>query len=63
MLQTGHYLFGLLMFCLAFAFTMALAIFLQEAAVTRQLAGAPAQVETPIVSMLPPASLYRKASF
>ena len=63
MLQTGHYLFGLLMFCLAFAFTMALASFLLEAAVTRQLAAAPAQVEMPIVSMLPPASLYRKASF
>ncbi len=67
MLQTGRYLFGLLMFCLAFAFTMALASFLQEAAVTRQQTAAPAQVELPIVSLLPasgyPGGYYRKASF
>jgi hypothetical protein len=61
--QTGHYLFGLVMFCLAFAFTMGLASFLQQAAVARQQAAAPAAVEMPIVSMLPPASYYRKATF
>ena len=63
MLQAGHYLFGLVMFCLAFAFTMALASFLQEAALTRQQAAAPTQVELPVVSLLPPGSYYRKASF
>ena len=63
MLRTGHYLFGLLMLCLAFVFTMGLASFLQQAAMTRRQAAAPAQAEMPIVSMLPPASLYRKASF
>ncbi len=63
MAPTGHYLFGLLMFALAFVFTMALGSFLQQAAMTRQQAEAPTQVEFPVVSMLPPASLYRKASF
>lgn len=63
MLRTGHYLFGLLMFCLAFVFTMGLASFLQQAAMTRQQAATPAQVEMPVVSMLPPDSYYRKASF
>ena len=63
MLRTGHYLFGLLMFGLAFAFTMGLASFLQQAALTRQQAAAPAQIELPVVSMLPPGSYYRKASF
>lgn len=71
--RTGHYLFGLLMFCVAFAFTMALGSFLQQAAMTRQiqLAAAPSQVESPVVSLLPtsgypsgyPGSYYRKASF
>jgi hypothetical protein len=67
MLQTGGYLFGLLMFCLAFAFTMALASLLQEAALARQQAANPTQVELPVVSMLPATgysgSYYRKASF
>jgi hypothetical protein len=48
---------------LAFVFTMGLASFLQQAALTRQQAAAPAQVEMPIVSMLPLGSYYRKASF
>jgi hypothetical protein len=61
--RTGHYLFGLVMFCLAFVFTMGLASFLQQAAVARQQAAAPAQVEMPMVSLLPPGSFYRKASF
>ena len=63
MLRTGHYLFGLLMFCLAFVFTMGLASFLQQAALTRQQAAASAQVDRPIVSMLPSGGYYRKASF
>ena len=63
MLRTGHYLFGLVMFCLAFVFTLGLASFLQQAALTRQQAAASAQVELPIVSLLPPGSAYRKASF
>ena len=65
--RTGHYLFGPLMFCVAFAFTMALGSFLQQAAMTRQVAAAPSQVELPVVSLLPtsgsPGSYYRKASF
>jgi hypothetical protein len=60
---TGHYLFGLLMVCLAVVFTLGLASFLQQAALTRQQAAASAQVELPIVSLLPPGSAYRKASF
>jgi hypothetical protein len=63
---TGHYLFGLLMFSLAFVFTMGLASFLEQAAVTRQQAAAPAEVG-PVVSMLPAGahygSYYRKTSF
>jgi hypothetical protein len=65
--RTGHYLFGLLMFCLAFAFTMGLASFLQQAALTRQQARAPAELDLPLVSILPAGSYsgssYRKASF
>lgn len=63
MLRTGHYLFGLLMFSLAFAFTMALASFLQQAAMTRQQAAVPTRIELPVVSMLPPGSPFRRASF
>lgn len=63
MLRIGHYLFGLLMFCLAFVFTMGLGSFLQQVAITHQQAVAPVQVELPVVSMLPPGSYYRKASF
>lgn len=62
MLRTGHYLFGLLMFGLAFAVTMGLASFLQQTALTRQQAAVPAQIELPVVSM-PSGSYYRKASF
>jgi hypothetical protein len=36
--QTGHYLFGLLMFCAAYAFTIGLASFLEQAAISRQRA-------------------------
>ena len=53
---------GLLMFGLAFAFTMGLASFLQQTALTRQQAAVPAQIELPVVSM-PSGSYYRKASF
>jgi len=51
------------MFCLAFAFTMGLGSFLQQAATTHQQAAAPAQVELPVVSMVSPGSYYRKSSF
>jgi drug/metabolite transporter (DMT)-like permease len=62
--RTGHYLFGLVMFCLAFAFTMGLASFLQQAAMARQQAVVAAQVETmPVISMLQMDGYYRKASF
>jgi hypothetical protein len=61
--RTGHYLFGLLMFCLAFVFTAGLGSFLQQAAIARQQAAAPAPVDMPMVSLLPPGSFYRKASF
>jgi hypothetical protein len=62
--RTGHYLFGLVMFCLAFAFTMGLASFLQQAAMARQQAVVATQVEMmPVVSMLPPGAYYRKATF
>jgi hypothetical protein len=57
------YLVGLVMFCLAFAFTMGLASFLQHVAIARQQAAASMQIEPPMVSMLPPAPTYRKASF
>ena len=62
--RTGHYLFGLVMFCLAFAFTMGLASFLQQAAMARQQAVVATQVEMmPAISMLPTEGYYRKASF
>ena len=63
--RTGHYLFGLLMFCLASVFTMGLASFLQQAAIARQQAAAPAPVEVSAVSTTPsaPSSYFRKASF
>jgi hypothetical protein len=56
------YLVGLVMFCLAFGFTMGLGSFLQHVAIARQQA-ASVQVEPSMVSMLPPAAPYRKASF
>jgi hypothetical protein len=65
--RTGHYVMGLLMFCMAFIFTMGLASFLQEAALARQqqeiAAAAPTHIEAPMVSMLPDGSPFRKASF
>ena len=63
--QTGHYLFGLVMFCLAFVFTMGLASFLQQAAITHQqdAAASVQQAEMPVVSLLAEGSHYRKASF
>lgn len=66
--RTGHYVMGLLMFCMAFIFTMGLASFLQQAALTRQqeqiAAAPPTHLEAPMVSMLPEgSSAYRKASF
>jgi hypothetical protein len=65
--RTGHYVMGLIMFCLAFIFTMGLASFLQQAALARQqeqmAAAAPKHIEAPMVSMLPDGSAYRKASF
>ena len=63
MLRTGQYLFGLLMLCAAFVFTMGLGSFLQQAAIARQQAAAPAPVELPVVSMLPQGSYYRRATF
>ena len=57
------YLTGLVMFCLAFAFTMGLGSFLQHVAVACHQTAASVQVEPPMVSMLPPAAIFRKASF
>lgn len=63
--QTGHYIVGLVMFCLAFMFTMGLGSFLQQAALVQQqqVAAATTQFDMPLVSMLPPAAEVRKASF
>jgi hypothetical protein len=62
--RTGHYLFGLLMFCLASVFTLGLASFLQQAAIASQQAAVAAPVEVSVVSATPAApSYFRKASF
>jgi hypothetical protein len=46
------------MFCVACAFTIGLASFLQQAAISRQRAAV-----LPVVSLLPEGGYYRKASF
>jgi hypothetical protein len=63
--QTGHYLFGLVMFCLAVAFTIGLGSFLQQAAIARQQEATASvqQAEIPVVNLPPEGSYYRKASF
>ncbi|HEY2871217.1 MAG TPA: hypothetical protein VGJ56_04835 [Reyranella sp.] len=61
--QTGHYLSGLLMFCVAYAFRIGLASFLQQAAISRQRAASIQQAALPVVSLLPEGGYYRKTSF
>jgi hypothetical protein len=61
-MQTPRYWTGLLMFCMAAIFAVALGSVLQYRAVARQQAMMAAAAAPATVSLLPPTALYRKAS-
>jgi hypothetical protein len=60
-MQTPRYWMGLLMFCMAAVFAVALGSVLQYRAIAHQQALS-ASYETFTASLLPPTALYRKAS-